>query len=282
MYYRARFYHPALGRFISADTIVPEPGQPQDFNRYSYVRNSPLRFVDPTGHFTCEGDPNCHETIEEWLRILEEEGGDVGAHLVNRFRILDGREVCDGSGTCISLPVTISIVDDVGAMAAGVGTIWINRGVFESANQSEEMMSVLAGAFGHEIFHLVEQNLSLRAEIAAYEAQYQIYEAMGFYDSENESSIGWVRSVRYVHENIAGLPDRELVRTSFARDYYGSFPLTRELAPLDNSIGGYSIYRLFFLGRPTYDIALHVNQFKMYTADPLNCSNYGQCVHPEW
>ena len=47
----ARFYDPALGRWLSADTLVPEPGSPQSFNRYSYVRNSPLRFVDPTGYF---------------------------------------------------------------------------------------------------------------------------------------------------------------------------------------------------------------------------------------
>jgi hypothetical protein len=30
---------------------VPEPGNPQDLNRYSYVRNSPLRYSDPTGHY---------------------------------------------------------------------------------------------------------------------------------------------------------------------------------------------------------------------------------------
>ena len=26
--YRARYYHPALGRFVSADPLVPEPGTP--------------------------------------------------------------------------------------------------------------------------------------------------------------------------------------------------------------------------------------------------------------
>ena len=46
----ARFYDPALGRWNSADTLVPDPGNPQSFNRYAYVRNSPLKFVDPTGH----------------------------------------------------------------------------------------------------------------------------------------------------------------------------------------------------------------------------------------
>jgi len=49
--YRARYYHPALGRFISADPLVPEPGNPQALNRYAYVTNNPLRYTDPSGHF---------------------------------------------------------------------------------------------------------------------------------------------------------------------------------------------------------------------------------------
>ena len=32
-YYNARWYDAQLGRFVSADTIVPEPGNPQDLNR---------------------------------------------------------------------------------------------------------------------------------------------------------------------------------------------------------------------------------------------------------
>ncbi|MCP4529089.1 MAG: RHS repeat-associated core domain-containing protein [Aestuariibacter sp.] len=48
--YNARFYDPALGRFVSADTIVPSPGNPQSLNRYSYARNSPLNRIDPSGH----------------------------------------------------------------------------------------------------------------------------------------------------------------------------------------------------------------------------------------
>jgi hypothetical protein len=35
---------------VQADTIVPNPANPQDLNRYTYVRNNPLRYVDPTGH----------------------------------------------------------------------------------------------------------------------------------------------------------------------------------------------------------------------------------------
>ncbi len=50
-YYNARFYLPGIGRFASADTIVPDPMNPQQFNRYTYVLNNPLRFTDPTGHY---------------------------------------------------------------------------------------------------------------------------------------------------------------------------------------------------------------------------------------
>jgi RHS repeat-associated protein len=49
LYYQARFYVPGIGRFASADTLVPDPMNPQQFNRYSYVLNNPLRYSDPTG-----------------------------------------------------------------------------------------------------------------------------------------------------------------------------------------------------------------------------------------
>jgi len=48
-YYGARYYDPVIGRFISADTVVQSFANPQTLNRYSYVLNNPLRYVDPTG-----------------------------------------------------------------------------------------------------------------------------------------------------------------------------------------------------------------------------------------
>ncbi len=52
--YGARYYSPKLGRFLSADTIVPGFANPQNLNRFSYVRNNPLRYIDPTGHRACD------------------------------------------------------------------------------------------------------------------------------------------------------------------------------------------------------------------------------------
>ncbi len=49
-WYASRAYDPAIGRFVSPDPIVPAPANPQSLNRYSYVYNNPLGFVDPSGN----------------------------------------------------------------------------------------------------------------------------------------------------------------------------------------------------------------------------------------
>ncbi|MDO5666030.1 MAG: polymorphic toxin type 23 domain-containing protein, partial [Bacteroidia bacterium] len=45
----ARLYDPVLGRFLNPDPYVQMPDFTQNFNRYSYVLNNPLKYTDPTG-----------------------------------------------------------------------------------------------------------------------------------------------------------------------------------------------------------------------------------------
>jgi RHS repeat-associated protein len=60
-YYGARYYDPALGRFISPDTQYD--AGPQGLNRYSYALNNPIIYRDPTGHLSyAEADPNDEQT----------------------------------------------------------------------------------------------------------------------------------------------------------------------------------------------------------------------------
>ena len=79
IYMNARYYLPGLGRFASPDTLVPDPTNPQAFNRYTYVLNNPLAFTDPSGHCTeaysgasradnlSGTDSGCWEIYYRWL-----------------------------------------------------------------------------------------------------------------------------------------------------------------------------------------------------------------------
>ena len=49
-----RVYDPVIGRFLSADMYVQAPYNSQSYNRYSYVWNNPVSFIDPSG-YTVEG-----------------------------------------------------------------------------------------------------------------------------------------------------------------------------------------------------------------------------------
>lgn len=51
VYQKARYYDPALGRFLSIDPVGFQASNPQSFNRYAYVNNNPTTYVDPDGRF---------------------------------------------------------------------------------------------------------------------------------------------------------------------------------------------------------------------------------------
>jgi RHS repeat-associated protein len=63
-----RVYDQLLGRFVSADPYVTDPLDTQNYNRYSYVNNNPLKLLDPSGFGSEDGsddddddeeDPSC-------------------------------------------------------------------------------------------------------------------------------------------------------------------------------------------------------------------------------
>ena len=53
-FYNARWYDPQLGRFAQADTLIPGAGNPLAWDRFAYTLDNPLRYTDPSGHFTEE------------------------------------------------------------------------------------------------------------------------------------------------------------------------------------------------------------------------------------
>jgi len=52
VYLRSRWYDPATGRFIQADTVEANYQDPASLHRYVYSHNDPVNKLDPDGHFT--------------------------------------------------------------------------------------------------------------------------------------------------------------------------------------------------------------------------------------
>ncbi|MFO0366535.1 MAG: RHS repeat-associated core domain-containing protein [Acidobacteriota bacterium] len=51
-YFESRYFSSAQGRFTSPDVLMGKPEwlvDPQRWNRYAYVRNNPLKYIDPNG-----------------------------------------------------------------------------------------------------------------------------------------------------------------------------------------------------------------------------------------
>jgi RHS repeat-associated protein len=96
-YYRARYYHPGLQRFVREDPIGFAGG---DVNLYGYVANNPLTFVDPFGLDKQAQGTTPDETCSLGLPVLPP-GEDLNRNvaLARHYRL----SVLDPIGSAIGL-----------------------------------------------------------------------------------------------------------------------------------------------------------------------------------
>jgi RHS repeat-associated protein len=70
-FYGARWYDSYLNRWIQPDTIIPDTNNSQSYDRYAYVQNNPLKYIDPFGNRSCTaeeaatGDETCEQNYPE-------------------------------------------------------------------------------------------------------------------------------------------------------------------------------------------------------------------------
>lgn len=75
-----RAYDYNLGRFLSVDPFIQEPGNSQSMNPYSYIMNNPLAGTDPTGYLceSAESGSKCEfaqDDIEKYTVYEDKDGG---------------------------------------------------------------------------------------------------------------------------------------------------------------------------------------------------------------
>ena len=127
-YFNARYFSAPLGRFTSPDPLYIEArrlADPQQLNLYSYVRNNPLRYTDPSGmyiDFDCDSD----ETCDEALNMFNNRSGaqfQVGFGKNNRLEVISsiakklskGEKALLNAITDESKGGTLYVFDDTGS-----------------------------------------------------------------------------------------------------------------------------------------------------------------------
>ncbi len=113
-YFSARYYSSGSGRFSSPDDFVNDthPADPQTWNLYTYVRNNPLRFIDPNGQIKKDQNGNV---------IFEKQSETTMTFTRNvPLRRDDGQVVIDQNGRAMT--VTITWKADKGHVFADDGT----------------------------------------------------------------------------------------------------------------------------------------------------------------
>lgn len=124
--YGARWYDAGLGRFLSPDTIIPDPANPQSFNRYSYVYNNPVKYTDSTGHCAEFGDDACWSEYDRLKHDCPEcettvtADGIVPLHEANQDRLKAYRDAIENPSDYSDILAAIEGAQLSGEIVAGL------------------------------------------------------------------------------------------------------------------------------------------------------------------
>ena len=97
-----RLYDLVVGRFLSPDNYVQMPDNTQNFNRYSYALNNPLKYTDPDGEFIFTllaaiipgAQPLLPFAVAADIGWMTDYAMQVGMNYANRQDGWTGKDIC--------------------------------------------------------------------------------------------------------------------------------------------------------------------------------------------
>ncbi len=135
-YFNHRFYDPETKRFLSKDPAAIDVNDPRTINRFTFVNNNPLRFVDPDGRFSFANmfnkiwtmdfgktpEASLNMTLDETSMALNKGASLVGDSLQGiSDPMLSGGAFIGGTAALITAPAWAPVAT-AGAVGAGIFT----------------------------------------------------------------------------------------------------------------------------------------------------------------
>ena len=138
-----RMYDPALGRFLSPDPFMQSSLNTQNFNRYSYCLNNPLKFTDPSGFVYSGATPHSYFSSPSYPVIY----GNYGGASLNTYEGPSGGYYLDG----MFIPGRFSLC---GVGAANIDRIDIGQNnFFNSSTHGNFKKPTVAGSWQTKILY---------------------------------------------------------------------------------------------------------------------------------
>lgn len=158
----ARYFGSSLGRFMSPDPPLLDQhiADPQSWNLYSYVRNNPLSFVDPTGNaveLLCSGSDasKCAAERQKELEFLQKSlGNDKAASNLYINEVKDG----DTTRYFVGIKGDVGDFMKMGETSHDLANLVENKNVVEFGLTSKDL-SNQGGAVTYEKGEVGNQNV---------------------------------------------------------------------------------------------------------------------------
>jgi RHS repeat-associated protein len=152
-----RYHASTMGRFMTPDPIgimKQKLRDPQQWNMYSYSRNSPLRFMDPTGMYVADcgsGVKNCNKQIQNLDKSLQNALKSKDQNIVKAAQAYGA--LGDANGVNVSI---VKVVDPNHKDVAGVTTEKAGSGGYTvdpatGKVQQATQVNIRAGMSGNQL-----------------------------------------------------------------------------------------------------------------------------------
>lgn len=137
-----RLYDPVLGRFLSPDNYVQTPDFSQNYNRYSYCLNNPLKYTDPSGELF---------GIDDFLVFSVVSGAVMGAMHAG----MSGKSIWKGAlfgaaggAATYGIGAAFGAVGGLGHELLRAGAHGLSTGLFNGLSGENFFSGVVSGAGG--------------------------------------------------------------------------------------------------------------------------------------